>query len=778
MRSIRLATAAVLGFSLAVAGIAVTAPSPFTTAAQVALASSGSPDKINDGDRDSYWQSTGTSFPQWAQIDMGRQASVSGVVLKLPAKWAARSQTLAVQGSFDGTGYSTIVGSASYRFEPGADNTVKIPFSATVTRFVRVEITANSAGPAGQVGELEAVPTVQAGPNLALGKTLSASGSNQSYAAGNANDADQASYWESPNNAFPQWLQVDLGASISVNQVVVKLPAGWGARTQTLAVRGSTNGSTFSDIVASAAYQFSPAVQNTVTIDFTTATTRYVRLNITANTGWPAGQVSEFEVYGPSTGDTQAPTAPGNLAFTQPGSGQIRLTWTASTDNVGVTGYDVYANNVLRTSLNALTYTDNQPDSATVTYFVRAKDAAGNVSANSNSVTRTGSGGGATNLAVGKPITASSSVFTFVATNANDNDVNTYWEGAGGSYPNNLTVQLGANADTTSVVVRLNPASAWGPRTQTIQVLGREQNATGVTSLVAAQSYAFDPATGNSVTIPVSARVADVQLRFTSNSGAPAGQAAEFQVIGAPAPNPDLTVASSSWSPANPVETDSVTASAVVRNIGGLAAGATDVNFYLGSTKVGTAQLAALAAGASATVSANLGPQTAGSYELVAKVDEANRVVEQSESNNTFTNGSALVVSPVSSSDLVASPVSWTPDNPSAGNSVSFSVAIKNQGTVASAGGAHGITLQVTDATSGSVVANLSASHNGVIAAGATTNPVPLGTWTAGNGRYNVRTVIANDGNELPVKQGNNTSTVPLFVGRGANMPFDHYEAE
>ncbi len=102
-----------------------------------------------------------------------------------------------------------------------------------------------------------------------------------------------------------------------------------------------------------------------MTISFTATTTRYVRLNITANTGWPAGQISEFEVYGPSTGDTQAPTAPTNLAFTEPQTGQIRLTWNASTDNVGVTGYDIYANSTLLTSVpgNALTYTDTQPDS-------------------------------------------------------------------------------------------------------------------------------------------------------------------------------------------------------------------------------------------------------------------------------------------------------------------------------------------------------------------------------------------------------------------------------
>ena len=47
------------------------------------------------------------------------------------------------------------------------------------------------------------------------------------------------------------------------------------------------------------------------------------------------------------------PTAPSSLAYTQPASGQIRLTWNASTDNVGVTAYDIYANGTLRTSVAA-----------------------------------------------------------------------------------------------------------------------------------------------------------------------------------------------------------------------------------------------------------------------------------------------------------------------------------------------------------------------------------------------------------------------------------------
>ncbi|MEU3168876.1 discoidin domain-containing protein [Streptosporangium sp. NPDC006930] len=630
-------------------------------------------------------------------------------------------------------------------------------------------------------GAVTAPASAAAGPNLAVGKAASSSSVNAPYGAGNVTDGNATTYWESSNNTFPQWVQVDLGAVTSVNQVVLKLPpvAAWNTRTQTLSVLAGTSATPTTTVAGSAGRTFDPATGNTVTIDFATTSARYLRLNITANTGWPAGQLSEFEVYGPgSGGDTTPPSTPSNLAHTEPGSGQIRLTWNASTDNVGVTGYDVYANNALRASVagNVLTYTDTQPATATVSYHVKAKDAAGNQSGNSNTVTRTGSTPPGSNLAVGKAITASSSVFTFVAANANDDNTATYWEGNGGSYPNTLTVSLGANATLSSVVVKLNPDSVWATRTQNIQVLGRGQGSTTFTTLAAATNHTFDPASGNTVTIPVSGAYADVQLRFTSNSGAPAGQVAEFQVIGTPAPNPDLTITGVTTSPASPVETDSVTLSATVRNGGSAASGATNVNFYLGTTKVGTAPVAGLAAGASATVSAVAGPRDAGSYPLSAKVDEDNTVIEQNESNNTFTSSAPLVVRPVDTSDLVAT-TGWTPGNPAGGNVVTFSVAIKNQGTLASASGAHGITLTVLN-EAGTVVRTLTGSHTGVIAPGATTSPVNLGTWTAANGKFTVRTVLADDANELPVKRANNTTTQPLFVGRGANMPYEMYEAE
>ncbi|GIG91564.1 discoidin domain-containing protein [Plantactinospora endophytica] len=650
-------------------------------------------------------------------------------------------------------------------------------------RLIAATLTTGLLVAAGSLFPNPASARPDAGPQraeVAVAATISASSSHPEYPASNAGDGNQGTYWESANNAFPQWIQADLGAASDVNRLVLKLPPGWGTRTQTLAVQNSNNGSTFSTLVAATGYTFNPASGNTVTVNLPTTNTRYLRLHITANNGWPAGQLSEFEVHGPTGGtDTLAPTAPTSLAFTQPASGQIRLTWNAASDNVGVVGYDVYANGALRANVgNVLTYTDSQPATATVSYYVRARDAAGNVSGNSNTVTRTGTGNPptGTNLAVGKPITASSTVHTFVAANANDGNVATYWEGAGGAYPSVLTVQLGANATVSSVVVRLNPDSAWGPRNQTIQVLGREQSSSSFTSLSAATSYSFSPGSGNSVTIPVSGNVADVRLSITANSGAPAGQVAEFQVFGVAAPNPDLTVTAATWSPAAPVETTAITVSATVQNAGTAASGATNVNFYLGTTLVGTAAVGGLAAGASSTVTANAGPRNAGTYQLTAKVDESNAVIEQSETNNSFTNPSSLTVAPVASSDLVAVP-SWSPSTPANGQTVTFSVAIRNQGTIASASGAHGITVTVLN-PSGTAVRTLTGSYSGAIAAGASTAPVSLGTWTAANGRYTVRTVLAADANELPVKQANNTSDTPFFVGRGANMPYEMYEAE
>ena len=133
--------------------------------------------------------------------------------------------------------------------------------------------------------------------NLAAGKPTSESSHVQVYGSGNVTDGDQNSYWESANNAFPQWVQVDLGSAQSITKVVLQLPASWGARNQTIQIVGSTDNSTWSTLKAQASYAFTGGAGNTVTITFPATSQRYVRLNISANTGWPAGQISGFQVW-------------------------------------------------------------------------------------------------------------------------------------------------------------------------------------------------------------------------------------------------------------------------------------------------------------------------------------------------------------------------------------------------------------------------------------------------------------------------------------------------
>ncbi|MGW1809213.1 discoidin domain-containing protein [Streptomyces sp. NPDC002078] len=136
--------------------------------------------------------------------------------------------------------------------------------------------------------------------NLAKGRPATATGSQDVYTPGKAADGDANSYWESTNNAFPQSWTVDLGSSYTVRRLVLKLPpsAAWGARTQTITVLGSTDGSTYSTVVGSQGYRFDPATGNTATVALPSSTNlRYLRLTVSANTGWPAGQFSEVEAY-------------------------------------------------------------------------------------------------------------------------------------------------------------------------------------------------------------------------------------------------------------------------------------------------------------------------------------------------------------------------------------------------------------------------------------------------------------------------------------------------
>lgn len=104
--------------------------------------------------------------------------------------------------------------------------------------------------------------------------------------------------------------------------------------------------------------------------------------------GGPAAQNTWPDTFsGGTTSDSEAPSAPGNLTVTGVTSTSVALAWTASTDNVAVSGYDVYVDNAFQTSVTSTSAAiSGLAPSTTYMVYVVARDAAGNKSNSSATV--------------------------------------------------------------------------------------------------------------------------------------------------------------------------------------------------------------------------------------------------------------------------------------------------------------------------------------------------------------------------------------------------------
>lgn len=167
------------------------------------------------------------------------------------------------------------------------------------------------------------------------------------------------------------------------NKVTVK----WNASTDNVGVKGyrvSRDGVTVGDVTTGTQY-----VDNSV-LPTTTYSYQVIAYDA-ANNISGLSTVATVKTPAPSTVDTQAPSAPTNVKATAIGKDQVNVSWTASTDNVGVSAYDVYRMTGSITAAKVATVTTTSygdtglSANTRYTYYIIARDVAGNASAKSAS---------------------------------------------------------------------------------------------------------------------------------------------------------------------------------------------------------------------------------------------------------------------------------------------------------------------------------------------------------------------------------------------------------
>ncbi|MYS21915.1 Beta-glucanase, GH16 family [Streptomyces sp. DvalAA-14] len=243
-----------------------------------------------DGDITTRW-SSGFSDPQWLQVDLGQSYAINHATLTWEAAAASAYQ---LQTSADGTNWTTV-----YTNNNSPADIQDTALNAT-GRYVRVYATARASQYGDSLYELALYGTPSSGGGgggggggtatlLSQGKTATASSTeNVGTPASAAVDGNTGTRWSS---AFsdPQWLEVDLGATHTISQVVLNWETAYGTAFQIQTSADGTNWTTvYSTTTATGGVQTLPV----------TGSGRYVRLYGTARSTQYGYSLWEFQVYG------------------------------------------------------------------------------------------------------------------------------------------------------------------------------------------------------------------------------------------------------------------------------------------------------------------------------------------------------------------------------------------------------------------------------------------------------------------------------------------------
>jgi hypothetical protein len=241
-----------------------------------------------DGSTATRWSSA-FSDPQWLQVDLGAQDTISQVVLNWEAAYAAAFQ---IQTSNDGTTWTSI-----YSTTTGTGGVQTLNVTGT-GRYIRMYGTARATGYGYSLWEFQVYGTAGTSStcgtaNAALNQPATASSTeNAGSPASAAVDGNNGTRWSSAF-ADPQWLQVDLGSSQAICQVTLNWEAAYATAFQ---IQVSADGTTWTPI-----YSTTTGTGGVQTLNVT-GTGRYVRMYGTARATPYGYSLWEFGVYTTSGG--------------------------------------------------------------------------------------------------------------------------------------------------------------------------------------------------------------------------------------------------------------------------------------------------------------------------------------------------------------------------------------------------------------------------------------------------------------------------------------------
>lgn len=175
----------------------------------------------------------------------------------------------------------------------------------------------------------------------------------------------QREMW-SAQNLYAFSRRIDSGTKLGEEVISVFSNASSGTQTVTIPLRAE------STLAVGTVLTNQLNTSETVTIASGGATGKQITVSVGANSS---------KIYAKQITDSVAPSVPTNVTATVQ-NGAVKVNWTASTDNVGVTGYEVYRDGVKIGTSASTSYTDNSfTPETTQSYAVKAYDAAANLSA-------------------------------------------------------------------------------------------------------------------------------------------------------------------------------------------------------------------------------------------------------------------------------------------------------------------------------------------------------------------------------------------------------------